>query len=89
MVKVHIPGSLRPLTAGMESVEATGLSVGEVCDSLERMFPGIAERLCHGGELRRFFRIAVNDEMVAAKNWRRSVVRPGDTVRIVSAIAGG
>ncbi len=33
--------------------------------------------------------VALNDEVVPRSEWRRTAVRPGDRIEVVSAVAGG
>ena len=89
MAEVHIPLALRPLTNGAPKVDADGQKLGEIFDALEKQFPGIRARLCNGEELRRFVRLAVNNDIVFDKFWFDFRVCPNDTVTIVTAIAGG
>jgi len=51
MARVQIPSLLRPLVNGQEMVTAEGRTLGEVIAALEVAYPGIAARLCEGGEL--------------------------------------
>lgn len=89
MATVHLPSSLRQLTNGTATAVVDGQTLAEIFEGLERQFPGIQERLSNRGELRRFFRIAVNDEVVFTKSWPEVPVSASDNVRIIAAIAGG
>jgi len=90
MIKVRIPTPLRPLTRGQGEVEAKGSSVGELIDNLEAMHPGLKARLCdEKGELRRFVNVYVNEEDIRFLKGKDTVLKDGDEVSIVPAIAGG
>lgn len=90
MIKVRIPTPLRPLTKGQGEVEATGGSIDEVIDHLEGTHPGIKGRLCdEKGELRRFVNIYVNEEDIRFLRGKDTILKDGDEVSIVPAIAGG
>jgi sulfur-carrier protein len=89
MATVNIPYALQQYTNGTSKVDADGSNLAEVFDAMERQFPGILSRLYNRGELRRFFRVAVNDVVVLEKRWIDLGIRPTDTITIVSAIAGG
>jgi molybdopterin synthase sulfur carrier subunit len=90
MIKVRIPTPLRPLTRGQGEVEAKGGSVGELIDHLETMHPGLKARLCdEKGELRRFVNVYVNEEDIRFLKGKDTVLKDGDEVSIVPAIAGG
>jgi molybdopterin synthase sulfur carrier subunit len=81
---------MRKLTNDQEVVEAAGANIGELIDDLERSFPGIKERLCDGeGNVRRFVNIFLNDEDIRFLDDRGTIVKPGDEISIVPAIAGG
>lgn len=88
-VKVRIPTPLQRLTQGKEEVEAAGGKVIELVDDLEKKFPGIAERISDKGKIRRFINIYVNDEDIRFLNAEETIVKDGDEVSIVPAIAGG
>jgi sulfur-carrier protein len=89
-VRVQIPSPLRSLTGGAETVEVEATDVASLIESLESRHRGIKERLCDPeGRLRRYVRIFVNDEDVRTLQDRATSLKPGDTVAIVPAIAGG
>jgi len=89
-VTVRIPTPLRKLTDGADEVSAEGANIGELIDHLEAAHPGLKERLCdEGGEIRRFVNIYVNDEDVRFLDGKATVLKDGDEVSIVPAIAGG
>ena len=90
MIKVRIPTPLRPLTRGQGEVEAKGGSVAEMIDHLEAMHPGLKARLYDDkGELRRFVNVYVNEEDIRFLKGKDTVLKDGDEVSIVPAIAGG
>lgn len=89
-VLVRIPTPLRAVTKGAGEVYGEGANVGELIESLERQFPGIRERLVEErGELRRFINIYVNQEDIRFLQGKSTVLKDGDEVSIVPAIAGG
>ena len=88
-VKVRIPTPLQRLTQGKEEVEGIPGKVIELVDDLEKKFPGIGERISENGKIRRFVNIYVNDEDIRFLNAEETVVKDGDEVSIVPAIAGG
>lgn len=88
-VKVRIPTPLQRLTQGKEEVEGIpGTIIGLVTD-LDKKYPGIAERISENGKIRRFVNIYLNDEDIRFLNAEETVVKDGDEVSIVPAIAGG
>jgi molybdopterin synthase sulfur carrier subunit len=89
-VTVRIPTPLRALTKGTADVQAKGDTVDDLIADLERQFPGLRERLVdETGELRRFVNIYVNQEDIRFLDNRATVLKDGDEVAIVPAIAGG
>jgi molybdopterin synthase sulfur carrier subunit len=65
-------------------------SVADMVDTLEASYPGIKSRLCdESGELRRFVNIYVNEEDIRFLKGKDTVLKTGDEVSIVPAIAGG
>ena len=89
-VIVRIPTPLRSITKGSAEVPAKGETVDDVMQDLDRQFPGLRERLVdEKGELRRFINLYVNEEDVRILQGRTTVLKDGETVSIVPAIAGG
>jgi molybdopterin synthase sulfur carrier subunit len=87
---VRIPTPLRKLTGENEVVTAEGTTIAEILTSLDTSYPGLNERLCdESGEVRRFVLIYVNDEDIRHLNGKATVVKEGDEISIVPAIAGG
>ena len=88
-VKVRIPTPLQKLTNGKAEVECSAKNITELVDALENDYPGIKERLSEGGKVRRFINIYVNDEDIRFVNKEETVLKDGDSISIVPAIAGG
>jgi sulfur-carrier protein len=86
---VRIPSSLRSLTGGKDEVSATGGTVGEVIDDMERKHPGIKERLLDAKGVRRFVNIYVGEEDVRFLEGLKTALKAGDQLSIIPAIAGG
>ena len=89
-VTVRIPTPLQKLTRNADRVKVEGKDVRELFENMERMFPGLWERLYdHSGEIRRFINVYVNDEDIRFLNGEKTPVKDGDEVSIIPAIAGG
>ncbi len=86
---VRIPAALRTLTGGSDEVRATGTTVGEVIEDLERRHPGVRDRLLDEKGVRRFINIYVGEEDVRFTGGLATEVKAGDQISIVPAIAGG
>jgi molybdopterin synthase sulfur carrier subunit len=90
MIKVRIPTPLRPLTKGQGEVVTNGTDVSEMIENLNTAHPGLKERLCdEKGELRRFVNVYVNEEDIRFLNGKATLLKDGDEVSIIPAIAGG
>lgn len=90
MIKVRIPTPLRPLTRGQGEVETQATSVGELIEQLNVAHPGMKDRLCdETGDLRRFVNVYVNEEDIRFLEGKNTLLKDGDEVSIVPAIAGG
>jgi molybdopterin synthase sulfur carrier subunit len=89
-VHVRIPTPLRKLTNDLELVEVAPGTVAGAITELQRMFPGIAERLIdEKGEVRRFVNVYVNEEDIRFLDNRDTKIKDGDEISIIPAIAGG
>jgi molybdopterin synthase sulfur carrier subunit len=87
---VRIPTQLRTLTGGAQEVEASGETLAEVLDDLERRYPGMSGRLVDdSGALRRFVNVYVDDEDVRFLDGTATPVPEGARLSIVPAVAGG
>ena len=83
---VRTGAALKSLLGGSQEVQANGGTVGELLKHLT-----IDDRLCDDtGRVRRHFNIHVNDgEDIRLLQGLDTPVKDGDTVTILSAIAGG
>jgi molybdopterin synthase sulfur carrier subunit len=88
-VKVRIPVPLQRLTKGKEEVDGEPGTIISLVNSLDKKYPGLAERISEGGKLRRFVNVYVNEEDVRFMNNEETEVKDGDEISIVPAIAGG
>ncbi|MFH1655799.1 MAG: MoaD/ThiS family protein [Candidatus Omnitrophota bacterium] len=89
-ITVRIPTPLQKLTGNQAEIKADGADIKELIESLEKDFPGIKERICDkDGKLRRFINIYVNEEDVRFLQQDATVLKDGDEVSIIPAIAGG
>jgi len=89
MAVVRIPTPLRPHAGGVDRVEISGSTVGEILSGLASQFPPLRERLFDGAELRRFVNVYVNNEDIRYLDELSTAVAAGDEVSIIPAVAGG
>lgn len=89
-IQVRIPTPLQRLTNNQAQVAAAGKDVVALFDDLEKQYPGIKERIFdETGTLRRFVNIYINDEDIRFLQGDKTLLKDGDEVSIVPAIAGG
>jgi MoaD family protein len=89
-VKVLIPTPLQKFTDDKATLDCEGTTITELLDSLDASFPGIKARLCdEHGELRRFVNFYVNSEDIRFLDGKNTLLKEGDEVSIVPAVAGG
>jgi molybdopterin converting factor small subunit len=86
---LRIPTPLRPHAGGLDTVEATGSTVGEVLGHVGEKYPALRERLFDGDELRRYVNVYVNDEDIRYLDELNTAVAEKDEVSIIPAVAGG
>jgi MoaD family protein len=86
---VRIPTPLRTLTGGNDEVKATGATVGDVIEDLERRHPGMRDRLLDEKGVRRFINVYVGEEDIRFLDGLKTQLKAGDQISIVPAIAGG
>ncbi len=88
-VIVRIPTPLRTLTGGEEQVKVSGDNVQQVIDALEKLHPGIKDRLIDAKGVRRFINIYVGEEDIRFLDGLATPLENGQEISIVPAIAGG
>lgn len=87
MPVVGIPSLLRELTHGQRSLRVEGDTIREVIDHLDRLYPGIKERLCEGDRLRPSIAVVVDGQPSALK--LRQKLNESSEVHFVISISGG
>ncbi len=89
-IKVRIPTPLQKLTNNQGDVQCEASDINGMLAELEKNHPGIKERLCDGeGKLRRFVNVYVNEEDIRFLQGQETVLKDGDDISIIPAIAGG
>lgn len=85
-MKVLIPSPLLSYT-NEKYVDASGATLLELLDDLERQFPGLRFRVVdEQGQMRPHMRFFVNDEQVFSLG---QALGPADSVALVQALSGG
>jgi molybdopterin converting factor small subunit len=89
-IKVRIPTPLMKLTDNQSEVSAEGGTISDIINNLESRFNGIKDRICEeSGAPRRFINIYINEEDIRFLEGESTVVKDGDEISIIPAIAGG
>ncbi len=89
-VTVSIPTPLRPFTAGHDTIELAGDTVGQVLDGLIAAHTGLRRHLMQDdGRLRNFVSLYLNETDIRHLSSTATPVRSGDVLTIVPSIAGG
>ena len=89
-IKVRIPTPLMKLTDNQSEVSAEGETISDIINNLENQFNGIKDRICEeNGSPRRFINIYVNEEDIRFLEGEKTIVKDGDEISIIPAIAGG
>lgn len=90
MATVRIPVPLRKLAGDQRVVRASGSTLIDLVEDLERQFPGIKARIVDGdGKVQSFVNIFVNDEDVRFLQGLHTPLREDAEVSIIPAMAGG
>src|SRR6478736_7976203 len=89
-VTVSIPTPLRSFTAGQDTVNLAGDTVGQVLDGLLATHGGLRRHLLQDdGRLRNFVSLYLNETDIRHLSSTETPVQPGDVLTIVPSIAGG
>ena len=87
MATVIIPALLRKLTGGKDRTLATGATLKDIIDDLERQFPGFRERVVAGDDLVGSLAVSIDGEIITGGLMES--VQPDSEVHFVPAIGGG
>ena len=87
MPVVGIPSLLRDLTNGERSLAVEGVTIRDVVDNLDKLYPGLKERLCDGDRLRPSISIIVDGHTSTLK--LRERLQASSEVHFVISISGG
>jgi MoaD family protein len=89
-IEVRVPPLVQKVTGGQRTLQASGRTVAELIENLDRQYPGFSGELRDGtGQVHRFVNIYVNDEDVRFLSKLDTPVQDGDVVSILPAMAGG
>jgi molybdopterin converting factor small subunit len=89
MTTIRIPPTLREQVGGERQVAAEGDTVRELIDDLTGRFPALRTQLVEDDDIAPFVNVYVEGEDVRTKDGIETEVRPGATVILLPAMAGG
>ena len=87
MIRVFLPSALRRLAGGREELAASGDTVREIIDDLDRQFPGLRDRLCDGDRVKPGLSVVVGSTFASA-----GLLQPvpeGSEVHFLPSVGGG
>src|SRR2546425_5395851 len=89
-VTVYIPTPFRRATNNRDRLEASAKTVGGLLDELEGTFAGLKGLVRdEGGEVHHHVNIYVNSEAIESLDGLATLLKDGDEVAIIPALAGG
>ncbi len=87
MAVVWIPSLLQSLTGGEEKVIVSGATVGAIIENLDVRFPGVKERLVHGGTMRPHIAVAIDGDV--SPEGLEQDVQEFSEIHFIPALSGG
>jgi molybdopterin synthase sulfur carrier subunit len=89
MTKVRIPPTLREQTGGERELAVEGETVRDLLEDLMGRFPALRQQLVEDGNIAPFVNVYVEGEDVRTLDGIDTEVRPGSTIILLPAMAGG
>jgi sulfur-carrier protein len=89
VISVRIPPTLREEVGGVREISAEGDTVRELLDDLMSRFPSLRRQLVEDDDIAPFVNVYVEGEDVRTRDGLDTEVRPGSTVILLPAMAGG
>jgi molybdopterin converting factor small subunit len=89
VTRVRIPPTLREEVGGVREVPVQGDTVRELLDDLMGRFPSLRRQLVEDDDIAPFVNVYVEGEDVRTRDGLDTEVRPGSTVILLPAMAGG
>jgi molybdopterin converting factor small subunit len=89
-ITLKIPTALRGFTDGLSQVELDGQTVGQLLKNLTEKYPDLSPHLYdEQGAIRSYVNVFVDSANIKTLQGFETEVKPGQTVLLVPAIAGG
>lgn len=87
MATVHIPTMLQSVSGGSKQVTIEATTVRQLVEELEKLYPGMKERLVEAGELRQNITVSIDGEL--ARLGLLEKLSEDCEVHFIPAIGGG
>lgn len=87
MPRVFIPLALRDRTQGVSEVDVDGASVRALINNLDRLYPGLREKLCTDDALVSGLSVSIDGNIAGLGLYQK--VPPTAEVHFIPAIGGG
>jgi adenylyltransferase/sulfurtransferase len=89
-ITIQLPTALRTFTDGLSEITVEASTVDEALRQLTKQYADLKRHLFdESDQLRSFVNVYLNDEDIRSTNGTASSVKPGDTLMLIPAIAGG
>jgi molybdopterin converting factor small subunit len=88
-VTIHIPTPMRQHADGQASVAVAAANVQSALTALGEKYPALTQRIFENGQVRRFVNIYLNNEDIRYLDNLATLVKDGDELAIIPAVAGG
>ncbi|MCK6546373.1 MoaD/ThiS family protein [Myxococcota bacterium] len=88
-VTIRIPTPLRKHTAGRDNITVEAETVRAALDALDRLHPGVKDRLLDERGVRRFINVYYREEDIRFLQNLDTPVTEGGELVVVPALAGG
>ena len=88
-IEVKVTANMKKLLDGKSSIEASGGTVRDVLEDIEKRYPGFKNQVMNDGGLHRFVNIYLNDEDVRFLGQLDTPTKDGDVLSVLPALAGG
>jgi molybdopterin converting factor small subunit len=89
MVTVRLATPLRKFSDGKPEIQASGKTIREIIENIDKAKPGFKERIIENGEIKQFINIFHNNEDVRFKKGLDTEVAEDDVISILPAVSGG
>ncbi|TML14379.1 MAG: MoaD/ThiS family protein [Actinobacteria bacterium] len=89
MTRVRIPPTLREQANGEREIVAEGDTVRDLLEDLMGRFPALRAQIVEDGDLAPFVNVYLEGEDVRTLDGLETEVRPGESVILLPAMAGG